>query len=119
MSKGRLLDGAARVWARARPRLLPCAVSIGLLASLALVVDLDAVPGVVAAARPELLLLMLASTIGERLFAAWRWRVLLRLADPRAPGFGPVLRITFASNFVGVFLPGVDDDAEQRDLEQE
>jgi glycosyltransferase 2 family protein len=88
-----------------RGGLLRIAVSVGLLGLLLALVDLEALLAVVARARPEILLLMFVSLLAERLFAAWRWLVLLRVGEPRI-GYRPVLRITFISNFVGTFLPG-------------
>jgi glycosyltransferase 2 family protein len=56
-------------------------------------------------ARPGLLGLMLVTIFAERLFAAWRWWVLLRLNEPGI-GFWPVLRVTLVANYIGTFLPG-------------
>lgn len=88
-----------------RSGLLRAAVSVSLLGLLLVVVDLGAASQVVAAANPYLLTLMFASLIGERLFAAWRWLVLLRTVEPRV-AYWPVLRVTLISNFLGAFLPG-------------
>jgi glycosyltransferase 2 family protein len=85
--------------------LLRIAVSLGLLGLLLAMVDLRGLLAVVARASPQLLILMFASLLAERLFAAWRWLVLLRVGE-RAIGYWPVLRITFISNFAGTFLPG-------------
>lgn len=76
-----------------------------LLAVLFVMVDPAALGRVVAAARVDLLLVMLALFVLERVFAAYRWLVLLRVAEPGVR-FWPVLRITFVSNFLGAFLPG-------------
>jgi glycosyltransferase 2 family protein len=84
---------------------LRLAVSFGLLAALLLLVDLREAWRVVVEARIELLALMLAAMIGERLFAAWRWLLLLRVGEPGL-GYGPVLRITLISTWLGTFLPG-------------
>lgn len=80
-------------------------VSLALLGLLAWMVDLQAVAGVVMTADAPLLALMLALLAAERLFAAWRWHVLLRAVAPAMP-FWPVLRVTLISNFAGAFLPG-------------
>jgi len=85
---------------------LRLAVSVGLLAALLFVVELEALWRVVLQARGDLLLLMLLAMIGERLFAAWRWLLLLRLVEPGL-GYGPVLRITLISNYLGTFLSSV------------
>lgn len=88
-----------------RPRLLRVGVSLALLGLLLLLVDLEAVWRVAAKARPDLLALMCACLVAERLFAAWRWLVLLRTVEPGV-AYWPVLRVTLVSNFVGAFLPG-------------
>ena len=80
-------------------------ISGGLLALLFGLVDLDALLRVTAAADPLLLVMMFVLMVAERLFAAFRWMVLLRVPEPRVT-FGPVLRVTLVSNFVGSFLPG-------------
>lgn len=91
--------------ARPHPQLLRVGVSFALLALLLFLVDLETVWGVIAQARPELLALMFACMIAERLFAAFRWLVLLRTVEPGI-AYWPVLRVTLISNFVGTFLPG-------------
>lgn len=58
-----------------------------------------------AIADPGLLAGMALLMVGERLFAAYRWLVLVRLAE-REIGYWPVLRVTLTANFVGSFLPG-------------
>jgi glycosyltransferase 2 family protein len=83
-------------------RLLGSVVLLGLLLTL---VDGDSLWGVIEDARPGLLALMFVAMVGERLFAAWRWWLLLRLNEPRI-GYWPVLRVTLISNYVGTFLPG-------------
>jgi len=47
----------------------------------------------------------LVSMLCERFFAAYRWHVLLRVPLPELP-YGPVMRVTFVSGFLGTFLPG-------------
>ena len=96
--------------AAAQPRiggrtLLRVTVTLVLLGALLVTVDLDAMAGIVATASPLGLLAMFALLMTERLAAAYRWLVLLRLAEPGVR-YGPVLRITFISNFIGAFLPG-------------
>ncbi len=82
------------------------AVSIALLALLAWKIDLWAAGAVLAQARPVGLLLLLGVFIFERLFAAYRWRLLLQGRCPTAT-LPALIRITMVSNFVGAFLPGV------------
>lgn len=84
---------------------LRLAVSAGLLGALLVVVDLGATWQVLATADPGLLAGMALLMVGERLFAAYRWLVLLRIVD-REIGYWPVLRVTLTANFVGSFLPG-------------
>lgn len=100
------LPDAGAIAPRPRPtRWLRLAGTAALLAILLAMVDLATVGRVVASARPDLLLGMLALFVLERVFAAYRWLVLLRVAEPGIR-FWPVLRITFVSNFLGAFLPG-------------
>lgn len=80
-------------------------ISAALLTLLFGLIDRDALLDVVTAAEPGLLAAMFLLMVGERLFAALRWMVLLRVLEPRVT-FGPVLRVTLVSNFVGIFLPG-------------
>jgi glycosyltransferase 2 family protein len=88
-----------------RSQALRLGVSLALLGLLLFLADLETVSGVIAGARPELLALMFACMVGERLFAAFRWLVLLRTVEPGV-AYWPVLRVTLVSNFVGTFLPG-------------
>jgi uncharacterized protein (TIRG00374 family) len=96
--------GPARTPA-ARSQMLRLGISFALLALLLVLVDLEAVWRVIASARPELLALMFGCMVAERLFAAFRWLVLLRTVEPGV-AYWPVLRVTLVSNFVGTFLPG-------------
>lgn len=84
---------------------LRIAVSTVLFAVLISFVDLGAVADVLASARPEYLVATFGLLLLERVFAAWRWFILLRLVEPQV-AFWPILRITLISNFVGAFLPG-------------
>jgi len=90
---------------RDRRALLRILVSAALLIGLFALVDLDRAREVLLTARPDFLLLMFLAMVLERLFAAWRWQILLRLIEPAMP-FWPVLRVTLVGNFVGTFLPG-------------
>lgn len=81
------------------------AVTLALLGALAWMVDLGAVYGLIAGADGPLLALMFVLLATERVVAAWRWHVLLRVVAPAMP-FWPVLRVTLISNFAGSFLPG-------------
>lgn len=85
--------------------LLRVAVTLVLLGALLAMVDLDAMARVLVTASPLGLLAVFALLMAERLAAAYRWYVLLRLAQPGVR-YRPVLRITFISNFIGAFLPG-------------
>lgn len=75
------------------------------LAVLLAALDVSALPGLLAAADLRLLALLLASLFAERIFAAYRWWVLLRPNAPTLP-FGTVVRISFISNYLGAFMPG-------------
>lgn len=88
-----------------RRALLRILVSAVLLLALLALVDLDRAREVLLTARPDFLLLMFLGMVLERVSAAWRWQVLLRLIEPAMP-FWPVLRVTLVGNFVGTFLPG-------------
>jgi uncharacterized protein (TIRG00374 family) len=91
--------------ARPRSQMLRLGLSFALLGLLFYLVDLEAVGRTIAGARLELLALMFLCMVGERLFAAFRWLVLLRTVEPGV-AYWPVLRVTLVSNFVGTFLPG-------------
>lgn len=93
---------------RPRPRAafwLKLAVTAGVLVILLAAIDLAALPGLLLGADPRLLLLLLVSLFVERVFAAYRWYVLVRPNAPRMP-FRAVLRISFVANYLGAFLPG-------------
>ncbi|MDF1587013.1 lysylphosphatidylglycerol synthase transmembrane domain-containing protein [Marinimicrococcus flavescens] len=87
------------------PVWLKLGVTVVVLGILLWTLDVSALPGLIAGADVRLLGLLLASLFVERVFAAYRWWVLLR---PNAPGlpFAPVLRISFISNYLGAFMPG-------------
>lgn len=81
-------------------------VSMTLLAILAMRIDLHAAADVILPARPIGLALLLGILIFERLFAAFRWHLLLRGRCPTVT-YPALVRVTLVSNFVGAFLPGV------------
>jgi uncharacterized protein (TIRG00374 family) len=80
-------------------------VSTALLTYVILQVDPGECLTLLQRASLPLLLLLLGILIFERLFAAFRWYLLLR---PRCPNVSLVtcLQITFLSGFAGSFLPG-------------
>ncbi len=86
-------------------RLARIAISIFLMAMLLTIIDLNQLIEVVRFARVDCLLMMLGIMTVARVYGAYRWYVLLKCRDSRVR-FLPVLRITFASNFFGMFLPG-------------
>lgn len=94
---------ARRCWSGSL--VLRVGVTLVLLGALLTMVDFDAMARVILTASPVGLVAMFGLLMAERLAAAYRWYVLLRLAEP-AVSYGPVLRITFISNFIGAFLPG-------------
>jgi len=48
---------------------------------------------------------MILTIAGSKVFTAYRWYVLVKCWEPDAR-FWPLVRITFTSNFFGMFLPG-------------
>lgn len=86
-------------------RWLRIAVTAALLALLAATLDLRAVGDTLLSARPGPVAVLLAVMLAQRVLAAFRWWLLLRLNNP-ALTLGPVVRVLFASDFAGQFLPG-------------
>lgn len=80
-------------------------VTAALLGLLAATLDLRALGHTLLGARPGPVVLLLALMLGQRLFAALRWWLLLKLNRPGL-ALGPVVRVLFASDFAGQFLPG-------------
>jgi uncharacterized protein (TIRG00374 family) len=79
-------------------------VSIALLAYLLRRLDMDRWLEIVGLARFNLILPLVGLLLAERLFAAYRWWVLLRYTG--VPISLPALvRINFVSTFLGIFLP--------------
>jgi glycosyltransferase 2 family protein len=81
------------------------AVSVGLLAYLFVVIDVGAALAILGGAHGALLLAMVCVAVAERIFAAWRWYLLLRLSDHDIR-FPRVLRLTLVSSFAGYAFPG-------------
>jgi glycosyltransferase 2 family protein len=86
-------------WARA-------AISGGLLLLLLVMLDVGAIGGALLGANPLLLLVLLGTVYGERLYSAFRWYQVLRWNGANVP-LHVVIRITFISAFAGLFLPGI------------
>lgn len=84
---------------------LKITISVSLLVLLLTKVDLDQSWRVVRDARLDFLALMLAITIGNRVFAAYRWFVLVRIRQPSVRLAG-IIRLIFVSGFIGYFMPG-------------
>ncbi len=91
---------ASSHWRRAR-----IAVTLALLALVASRIDFRDLAASFAAARPAPLLLLVAVIWAQRYLAAVRWWLLLRCNTPGLPLWS-VVRVTFASDFAGQFLPG-------------
>jgi glycosyltransferase 2 family protein len=68
-------------------------------------IELDGLLQIASEIQPGYVILLLVSSLAERLFGAWRWYLLLR-DHHSAISFGAVLRLTFVSALVGVLLPG-------------
>lgn len=81
------------------------AVAVALLAFLTSRIDTDAALRVAAGIRPDWVLLLLLASLGERVYGAWRWHRIIRQRHDQV-GFRSVLRLTFTSAFIGIFLPG-------------
>jgi glycosyltransferase 2 family protein len=101
-----VLDLLTRFLSRLRPgpkaRL---AISFALLGLLLSQTDFAAVPKVLRNANPWLVLSCVFLVAGGRVLVAYRWRLLVRIANP-AVGFGELLRLTFVSIFLGFAAPG-------------
>jgi uncharacterized protein (TIRG00374 family) len=99
--------GSERRGARSGMLWLGCrlALSAGLLALLVTQVDLGESWSVLLTARLDLVALMMALAIANRLLAAYRWFVLVRVRHPSV-SFAGVVRLIFVSGFVGYFMPG-------------
>lgn len=80
-------------------------VGIGLLALLIHWVDFGQSLRIAAAARPDLLALLLLVMVGDRLIAALRWYLLVR-GKAAAVTFWGLVRLVFVSGFAGYFTPG-------------
>ena len=101
-----VLDRLTRFLSRLRPgpkaRL---AISFALLGLLLSQIDFAAVPQVLRNANPWLVLACVFLVAGGRILVAYRWHLLVRIANP-AVGFGRLLRLTFVSIFLGFAAPG-------------
>ena len=101
-----VLDRLTRFLSRLRPgpkaRL---AISFALLGLLLSQSDFAAVLQVLRNANPWLVLACVFLVAGGRILVAYRWHLLVRIANP-AVGFGKLLRLTFVSIFLGFAAPG-------------
>ena len=86
-------------------RWLRLCVGIGLLALLLYWVDVDEALAVLASARLDILALLPLVMVGERLLAAFRWYLLVRVKIAAVTYWG-VVRLIFVSGFAGYFTPG-------------
>lgn len=92
-----------RVWPLVS-RGLKIAISVGLLAFLISRLDLARAGEIALEMRPDLLLLAVIVVIADRLFASYRWYILLPPGG--SIGFGRIVRFMFVSGFLGLLVPG-------------
>ncbi len=102
----RAVDEPERRTARRSWAVVRVAVSLGLLAVLVAKLDPREFAAVIARARWLPLLALFAVEVWQRVLAAYRWYVLARCTDDRVT-LGKSIEVSFASNFLGQFLPGV------------
>ncbi|HZB27858.1 MAG TPA: lysylphosphatidylglycerol synthase transmembrane domain-containing protein [Gemmatimonadales bacterium] len=86
-------------------RLARLAVTAALFALVLRRIEVQQLLQIASEIRPRYVVVLLVCSLGERIFGAWRWYLLLR-DHHSAISFGPVLRLTFVSALVGVLLPG-------------
>lgn len=91
---------------RGMPGWVRIAISAVLLVALLFLLDLRSIGAILLAASPLVLLVLLGVVYGERIYSALRWYQVLRWNGANVP-LHAVVRITFISSFVGLFLPGV------------
>lgn len=87
------------------PGWLRLLVSIALLAVLISGLDLAHALQFLKVARPDLLLLAVLTFFVDRLFAAYRWYILLPRDNPEI-SYGRIVRFIFVSGFLGFAVPG-------------
>lgn len=92
-----------RTWVTGRGARI--AFGVGLLGLLFTQVDLGAMAADIGALRLDLLGLLVAAILAERLISALRWYMLLRGLH-EAVSYAGVLRLTFIGDFLGYFTPG-------------
>lgn len=79
-------------------------VTIGLMVALAAAVDWKDVVQLLKRATPDLLVLLLAVYVVDRVFMAWKWHLLARTMGT-APGLWMSTRIYVGSSVAGIALP--------------
>lgn len=79
-------------------------ITVLLLAAVVYWVDIPEAFAVLGAVRFDFLTLMLLSMLIERFYATYRWYVLLQAGDCGV-SYPQLLRVNFASGFIGCFLP--------------
>ncbi len=80
-------------------------LGLGLLGAIFLFVDARAILNILGGASPLITLAALALFMGERVFAAFRWRMLIAGVG-EAPPFGRFVSLIFSATFIAFFLPG-------------
>lgn len=81
-------------------------VSVAILVAVANRVDLGAVWAIELGAEPGWILLGVCVALGGRVFAGFRWYVLVHGRNPEAR-FGRIVRLVFTSSLFGMFMPGM------------
>ena len=89
---------------RARKVIVRVLVSGGLIAALLLFVDVREVSGLLLAASPTLLVVLIALHTLDRVLMAFKWWLLLE-AEKLGVGLGEATRAYYISSFAGLFLP--------------
>ena len=84
---------------------LRAAVTLSLLGWLLYTIDLRALWALLLSAKALPVLLLLAILFSQRVLGAYRWWILVRCNHPGVR-FREIIRIAFASDFAGQFLPG-------------
>ena len=81
-------------------------VSFAILVAVASRIDLEAVWTIGLGAEVGWILLGVSIALGGRVFAAFRWYVLVHGRNPEAR-FGRIVRLVFTSSLFGMFMPGM------------
>ena len=80
-------------------------ITVLLLSAVVYWVDIPEAVTVLGSVRFDFLTLMLLSMLVERFYATYRWFVLLQTGEASGVSYPHLLRVNFASGFLGCFLP--------------